>query len=149
MTNELSYQCRDICVEHFYRTFPQLELLTMWRMQFIDESHFLIKFACPDCVIGRVSINMRHCSQIGLYTSTLIMYSIQRPLVILAYLQSIITRQQRWQPYMITRPKNFQTSSRTIVTIYVTWHSINPFIMMQTAQTTFMLENIGININIV
>jgi len=30
----------------------------MWRMQFIDESHFLIKFACPDCVSGRVSINI-------------------------------------------------------------------------------------------
>ncbi|CAG8589643.1 1865_t:CDS:10 [Paraglomus occultum] len=58
---------RSICVEHFYRTFPQLELLTMWRMQFIDESHFLIKFACPDCVIGRHSETVGHPCLFAVY----------------------------------------------------------------------------------
>ncbi|CAG8570384.1 4208_t:CDS:10 [Paraglomus brasilianum] len=58
---------RNTCVEHFYRTFPQLELLTMWRMQFIDESHFLIKFACPDCVSGRHSETVGHPCLFAVY----------------------------------------------------------------------------------
>ncbi|CAG8576575.1 8924_t:CDS:2 [Diversispora eburnea] len=43
-------------LRHFYQIFGQLTSLVMWKMQFIDEKRFLIKFGNVDCVTGRTEV---------------------------------------------------------------------------------------------
>ncbi|KAF9977434.1 acid phosphatase det1 [Actinomortierella ambigua] len=42
-------------LRHFHLTFQQFASLVMWRMQFLDNEHMLIKFGKTECVLGRPS----------------------------------------------------------------------------------------------
>ncbi|RHZ82983.1 hypothetical protein Glove_101g18 [Diversispora epigaea] len=54
-------------LRHFYQIFGQLTSLVMWKMQFIDEKRFLIKFGNVDCVTGRHNDSAAHTSFFVIY----------------------------------------------------------------------------------
>ncbi|CAG8513204.1 6469_t:CDS:2 [Acaulospora colombiana] len=56
-----------LALRHFYQIFAQLASLVMWKMQFIDESRFLIKFGSVDCVTGRHNESTAHTTFFVIY----------------------------------------------------------------------------------
>ncbi|CAG8539141.1 8929_t:CDS:10 [Acaulospora morrowiae] len=64
-----AYHSNDggLALRHFYQIFAQLASLVMWKMQFIDESRFLIKFGSIDCVTGRHHESAAHTTFFVIY----------------------------------------------------------------------------------
>ncbi|CAG8660034.1 8217_t:CDS:2, partial [Dentiscutata erythropus] len=56
-----------LALRHFYQIFEQLSSLVMWKIQFIDESKFLIKFGNVDCVIGHHNDSASHTAFFVIY----------------------------------------------------------------------------------
>ncbi|CAG8507651.1 24222_t:CDS:2 [Cetraspora pellucida] len=56
-----------LALRHFYQIFGQLSSLVMWKIQFIDESRFLIKFGNVDCVTGHHNDGASHTAFFVIY----------------------------------------------------------------------------------
>ncbi|ORY01309.1 hypothetical protein K493DRAFT_405593 [Basidiobolus meristosporus CBS 931.73] len=67
-----------IALQNFYLTFSQFESLVLWKAQFLDETHLLVKLSSVECVTGR---NTEGTNQ----TAFFVIYNIDTTMIIALY----------------------------------------------------------------
>ncbi|KAJ3282010.1 acid phosphatase det1 [Borealophlyctis nickersoniae] len=108
-------------INHFYLTFAQFSSLVMWRMQFLDDSHIMIKFGSLDNILGRTLESA--ASQISFF----VIYSLETTAVLGVYencSETLLKMFQQWDcfrglPYddpvqFVTSPSNNQYAREAV-----------------------------------
>ncbi|KAK9729096.1 hypothetical protein K7432_000538 [Basidiobolus ranarum] len=67
-----------MALQNFYLTFSQFESLVLWKAQFLDETHLLVKLSSVECVTGR---NTEGTNQ----TAFFVVYNIDTTMIIALY----------------------------------------------------------------